>query len=109
MSLAEDEHAVGDFGSGGEYEPFGVSVGPRAAWWDLADGDAGVGAGGELIASGDWLQVLNLFAFLNLFFGVFNLLPMDGGHIAIAWFERIRSRSPPALAIPTRGGRTTRS
>ena len=31
---------------------------------------------------------------LNLFFGIFNLfplLPMDGGHIAIAWFERLRS------------------
>jgi membrane-associated protease RseP (regulator of RpoE activity) len=31
---------------------------------------------------------------LNLFFGIFNLLPllpMDGGHIAISWFERVRS------------------
>jgi membrane-associated protease RseP (regulator of RpoE activity) len=50
--------------------------------------------GGELVSVGDWLNVLNLFAVLNLFFGIFNLLPllpMDGGHIAIAWFERIRS------------------
>jgi membrane-associated protease RseP (regulator of RpoE activity) len=50
--------------------------------------------GGELVSVGDWLNVLNLFAVLNLFFGIFNLLPllpMDGGHIAIAWFERVRS------------------
>jgi membrane-associated protease RseP (regulator of RpoE activity) len=50
--------------------------------------------GGELVSIGDWVRVLNLFAVLNLFFGIFNLLPllpMDGGHIAIAWFERIRS------------------
>jgi membrane-associated protease RseP (regulator of RpoE activity) len=50
--------------------------------------------GGELVSVGDWVNVLNLFAILNLFFGIFNLLPllpMDGGHIAIAWFERVRS------------------
>jgi membrane-associated protease RseP (regulator of RpoE activity) len=50
--------------------------------------------GGELISVGDWPRVFTLFAVLNLFFGIFNLLPllpMDGGHIAIAWFERIRS------------------
>ena len=31
---------------------------------------------------------------LNVFIGVFNLfplLPLDGGHIAIAWFEKARS------------------
>jgi membrane-associated protease RseP (regulator of RpoE activity) len=50
--------------------------------------------GGELVSIGDWVRVLNLFAVLNLFFGIFNLLPllpMDGGHIAIAWFEKVRS------------------
>jgi membrane-associated protease RseP (regulator of RpoE activity) len=50
--------------------------------------------GGELVSVGDWARVLQLFAVLNLFFGIFNLLPllpMDGGHIAIAWFERVRS------------------
>jgi membrane-associated protease RseP (regulator of RpoE activity) len=50
--------------------------------------------GGELFELGDWATLLLLFASLNLFFGIFNLfplLPMDGGHIAIAWFERIRS------------------
>jgi hypothetical protein len=43
MSLAEDDHAVDDLGAGGEHEPFGVGVGPGAAWWDLAGGDARVG------------------------------------------------------------------
>jgi membrane-associated protease RseP (regulator of RpoE activity) len=50
--------------------------------------------GGELAQQGLWSNFLALFAVLNLFFGVFNLLPllpMDGGHIAIAWFERVRS------------------
>jgi membrane-associated protease RseP (regulator of RpoE activity) len=50
--------------------------------------------GGELFELGDWASLLSLFATLNLFFGIFNLfpvLPMDGGHIAIAWFERVRS------------------
>jgi membrane-associated protease RseP (regulator of RpoE activity) len=50
--------------------------------------------GGELAQEGLWSNFLALFAVLNLFFGVFNLLPllpMDGGHIAIAWFERVRS------------------
>jgi len=50
--------------------------------------------GGELISLGLWSQVLSLFAVMNLFFGIFNLLPllpMDGGHVAIAWFERVRS------------------
>ncbi len=50
--------------------------------------------GGELAQEGLWSSFLLLFAVLNLFFGVFNLLPllpMDGGHIAISWFERVRS------------------
>ncbi len=40
-------------------------------------------------------NLLNLFVVLNVFVGVFNmvpLLPFDGGHIAIATYERIRSR-----------------
>ena len=44
--FAEDEHAVGDLGAGGEDEPFGEGVRSRASGWDLADGDAGVGQDG---------------------------------------------------------------
>ncbi len=38
---------------------------------------------------------LGLLVLLNVFFGVFNLvplLPLDGGHLAVATYERIRSR-----------------
>ena len=42
-----------------------------------------------------WREVLSLLLAINVFVGVFNmipLLPLDGGHVAIATYERIRSR-----------------
>jgi membrane-associated protease RseP (regulator of RpoE activity) len=62
-----------------------------------------VGAGrisGEIVQQ-DWsfsdrvAGLLLLLAGLNLFVGVFNLLPLlplDGGHIAVVWFETVRDR-----------------
>lgn len=50
--------------------------------------------GGEAIEHGVPELFLNIFITLNIFIGIFNLLPLlplDGGHIAIAWFERARS------------------
>lgn len=50
--------------------------------------------GGQLFERGMYAEILLLLASLNFFVGIFNLLPLlplDGGHIAIAWFERIRS------------------
>ncbi|MFI5957187.1 M50 family metallopeptidase [Cryptosporangium sp. NPDC051539] len=50
--------------------------------------------GGEVVERGVWPIFFLLLANLNFFIGVFNLfplLPLDGGHIAIAWFEKIRS------------------
>jgi membrane-associated protease RseP (regulator of RpoE activity) len=50
--------------------------------------------GGEAIEHGVPELFLNIFITLNIFIGIFNLLPLlplDGGHIAIAWFERVRS------------------
>ena len=51
--------------------------------------------------------MLLLIASLNIFFGAFNLLPllpMDGGHIAViiyerirAWLARLRGRPDPGL------------
>jgi membrane-associated protease RseP (regulator of RpoE activity) len=44
----------------------------------------------------DWAGALLMFASINVFIGVFNLfplLPLDGGHAAIATYERIRSRN----------------
>jgi membrane-associated protease RseP (regulator of RpoE activity) len=50
--------------------------------------------GGEAVANDAWYAFFMLFVSLNFFIGVFNLLPLlplDGGHIAISWFERVRS------------------
>jgi membrane-associated protease RseP (regulator of RpoE activity) len=49
---------------------------------------------GEAVQYGSWAMFFLIIAALNFFIGVFNLLPLlplDGGHIAIAWFERTRS------------------
>ena len=91
--------------------PAGVGhelLGTPAPAWTLSDWSDGkprdpntpisvVGAsrlGGETVEHGAWWLFLNLLIVLNFFVGVFNLLPLlplDGGHIAIAWFERFRS------------------
>jgi membrane-associated protease RseP (regulator of RpoE activity) len=50
--------------------------------------------GGQSVSLGAWNLFILLAASLNLFVGVFNLLPLlplDGGHIAIAWYEKVRS------------------
>ena len=50
--------------------------------------------GGEALEHGVPELFLNVFISLNVFIGIFNLLPLlplDGGHIAIAWYERLRS------------------
>lgn len=62
--------------------------------------------GGELFEAGEWPSVLLLLAGLNFFVGIFNLLPLlplDGGHIAIAWFERVRSWLYAKLRRPDPG------
>ena len=49
--------------------------------------------GGEAVQNGLWQLFFFLLVSFNFFIGVFNLLPllpMDGGHIAIAWYERAR-------------------
>jgi hypothetical protein len=43
VSLAEDQHAVGEFGSQGADEPFGESVRPRTPRWNPDRLDAHVG------------------------------------------------------------------
>jgi membrane-associated protease RseP (regulator of RpoE activity) len=50
--------------------------------------------GGELFSRGEMPMFLFVLAGLNFFIGLFNLLPLlplDGGHIAISWFEKLRS------------------
>jgi membrane-associated protease RseP (regulator of RpoE activity) len=51
--------------------------------------------GGEAVEAGLWQVFLLLLAGLNFFLGVFNLLPLlplDGGHIAVTWYEHVRNR-----------------
>ena len=54
-----------------------------------------------------------IFISLNVFIGIFNLLPLlpvDGGHIAIAWYEKVRSWIYARIeASPTPGASTTTS
>jgi membrane-associated protease RseP (regulator of RpoE activity) len=62
--------------------------------------------GGEIVEREIWPMFFLLLAVLNLFVGVFNLfplLPLDGGHIAIAWFERARSWFYARLGRPDPG------
>jgi membrane-associated protease RseP (regulator of RpoE activity) len=62
--------------------------------------------GGELWDRGELPTFLMLLAALNFFVGIFNLLPLlplDGGHIAIAWFEKARSWLYARLGRPDPG------
>jgi membrane-associated protease RseP (regulator of RpoE activity) len=62
--------------------------------------------GGEAIERGVPEVFMMIFISLNVFIGLFNLLPIlpvDGGHIAIAWFERIRSWLYARLKKPDPG------
>jgi membrane-associated protease RseP (regulator of RpoE activity) len=62
--------------------------------------------GGEAIAHDVPEVFLMIFISLNVFIGIFNLLPLlpvDGGHIAIAWYEKIRSWIYARLKKPDPG------
>ncbi|MFL6110445.1 MAG: M50 family metallopeptidase [Catenulispora sp.] len=62
--------------------------------------------GGQAIEAKQWVSTIGLLAALNMFIGVFNLmplLPLDGGHVAVAWFERLRSWLASARRRPDPG------
>ncbi|RKS77370.1 RIP metalloprotease RseP [Motilibacter peucedani] len=62
--------------------------------------------GGEAVERGLTYIALTAFVQLNVFIGIFNLfplLPLDGGHIAVAWFERVRSALARRLGRPDPG------
>jgi membrane-associated protease RseP (regulator of RpoE activity) len=65
--------------------------------------------GGQVLAHGGASGPTLFLAFLaslNMFIGIFNLfplLPLDGGHIAIAWFERLRTWAATRLGKPDPG------
>jgi membrane-associated protease RseP (regulator of RpoE activity) len=66
-------------------------------------------AGGEILSNqgtGGVAFFLALLAGTNIFLGVFNLVPLpplDGGHIAVMWFERIRRRIALSRGRPDPG------
>ncbi len=50
--------------------------------------------GGQFAEAGIWQSFVLLLAQLNFFLGAFNLvplLPLDGGHMAVAIYERLRN------------------
>ncbi|GAB2651682.1 site-2 protease family protein [Prescottella soli] len=50
--------------------------------------------GGQVVEQGLWEVFISLLATLNFFLGIFNLLPLlplDGGHIAVTIYEKIRN------------------
>jgi membrane-associated protease RseP (regulator of RpoE activity) len=62
--------------------------------------------GGDAVEAGVWELFLLLLATLNFFVGVFNLLPLlplDGGHIAILFYEKIRDWIRKARGKPAGG------
>ncbi len=62
--------------------------------------------GGEAVQAGLPEVFMSIFISLNVFIGVFNLLPLlplDGGHIAIAWYEKVRSWIYARLKKPDPG------
>jgi membrane-associated protease RseP (regulator of RpoE activity) len=55
---------------------------------------------GSQVAKSGWGNSLLFFAAVNIFIGMFNwfpLLPFDGGHMAIAFYEKLRSRKNKAF------------
>jgi membrane-associated protease RseP (regulator of RpoE activity) len=66
-------------------------------------------AGGEILGTegvGGIAFFLALLAGTNVFLGIFNLVPLpplDGGQIAVLWFERIRSRIALSRGRPDPG------
>jgi membrane-associated protease RseP (regulator of RpoE activity) len=50
---------------------------------------------GNMGAQGDWAQFVFVFAYVTLFIGLINLIPLpplDGGHVAIALIEKVRGK-----------------
>jgi membrane-associated protease RseP (regulator of RpoE activity) len=51
---------------------------------------------GSIGEQGDWPYALSVFAYIVIFIGLVNLLPLppfDGGHLAVLAIEKVRRRS----------------
>jgi membrane-associated protease RseP (regulator of RpoE activity) len=78
---------------------------PRSA--DTPVGVVGMaGLSGDVIKTGGYASFLTFVASINLFIGIFNLLPLlplDGGHIAIALYEAARRKIAAFRSRPDPG------
>ncbi len=101
-------HVMGDLwtGMGRTFSGIGTVVNPANQWEQLTNSEADpskrpttvVGVtkvAGEIGDRDGFYGVMEVLASINVFVGLFNLLPLlpfDGGHAAIATYERVRSR-----------------
>ena len=121
VPLAFEQLVGGDFGDDPDqvapgfienFEALGQVLSPSglASYWRNVTGNVEAGSGEEATrflspvgfvrvagaaADTGWLEVLILLIMINLFVGIFNLmplLPLDGGHVAIAVYELIRTK-----------------
>jgi len=106
--VSASSHVASDLwnGMGSTISGIGTIVNPANQWTQLTDENAdpmkrpttvvGITKVAGDIGNRDGLYgVLEVLASINVFVGLFNLLPLlpfDGGHAAIATYERIRSR-----------------
>jgi RIP metalloprotease RseP len=87
FDTGDDENVAGEGQSSGEIDPADENR--------VLSIVGGVRIGAQATEAG-FLGFLSFMITLNIFVGVFNLvplLPLDGGHVAIATYEKIRSRS----------------
>lgn len=63
--------------------------------------------GGQLVELNQWASFLLLFASINIVLAVFNLIPLpplDGGHIAVVIYEKLRDAvRTKVLRLPSKG------
>lgn len=101
-------HVIGDLwtGMGRTLEGIVTVINPVNQWEQVTDSDADptkrpttvVGitqVAGDIGDRDGMFAVLEVLASINVFVGLFNMLPLlpfDGGHAAIATYERLRSR-----------------
>jgi membrane-associated protease RseP (regulator of RpoE activity) len=100
--------SVGDIGSNARdgFTGMFTVLNPLNSWQQVTDKNAPVDkrpttvvgisqVGGQVGRDFGLAGVMRLLAYVNVFVGMFNMLPLlpfDGGHAAIATYERIRSR-----------------
>jgi membrane-associated protease RseP (regulator of RpoE activity) len=99
-------NGLGDFadnvGSGTDSSPAGSGGGSGSSVDEGDDGDEnrmlsiyGVVRLGAQLGENGWAWMLFFFFQINVFIGIFNLVPLpplDGGHAVVAIYERVRSR-----------------